>query len=407
MEESLMHRRWPLLFLCTLFLVACGGTAEAGTRATPTSAGSMPTVSVPPTASAAPTASDHSTIPTATPTPLLATAFPTFAAGQSSVYVVDYYRTIRVVDPQAAMVVGELPVGPGALPVFSPDGSRLYVTYQGQRGDSGARLAIFDVATGRHIAGASGLELMAYKIWGPPIIAPSRDGRTVYLHGRRITSQPEEAGRDTCWIYTFDVITNRLSPETIPLPTCRIAPLILAADGRTLYSGPWLIDLTTHPATVRENVDFANAAITQSADGRWLYALDQSGTITVWDTNARRAVRKFPDAVPGYGSFIYLNDQGLSLTRDGTRLFIATDDGDASQQDFKGVIVMDSATGQRIASVHMDHPFRSLTISADGATLYIVGRNILEIQDAATGMRHAKVSGVGESAGPVLAPPPP
>jgi len=343
---------------------------------------------------------------TATPASPLPSSFPALVAGQPYVYVVDYYHTIHVIDPHAAKIVGELPVGPGALPVFAPDGSRLYVTHAGPPGNTRAELNVFDVAAGRRVAGVSGLELMAYKIWGPPIIAPSRDGRIAYLHGRRIASKPGEAGRDTCWVYTFDVAANRLAPDVIPLPTCRVAPLILSADGQTLYSGPWLVDLTTRPATVRENADLANAAVVQSADGRWLYSLDQSGTITLWDANARSIVRTFRDVIPMYGSFIYLHDQSLSLTRDGARLFVATDEGDHTQQDFKGVIVLDTVTGQTVGSLRTGHPFRSFTASPDGAFLYTVAPDTLDIWDVGSGALRASARGVGESAGPVLAPPP-
>lgn len=388
------HRLSSLLVLVLLLLAGCFSGGNAANFAP------APTAMVPPTAV------HDETIPTTTPAPPLPTGFPTLPAGRSYVYVVDYYRTIRVVDARAAIVVGELPIGFAAIPVFSLDGSRLYVTHNGQQGNTGAQLDIVDMTTGRRLAGADGLDLMAYKIWGPPIIAPSRDGRTVYLHGRRTTSKPGEVGQDQCWIYIFDVATNRLLPETISLPTCRIAPLVLSADGGTLYSGPWLVDLTTTPATVRENADLSNAAVAQSVDGRWLYALDQSGTITVWDTDARRVVRRFTGAVPGYGSFLYLNNPALSRTRDGTRLFVATDDGNRAQQEFVGVLLLDTATGNTVATLRMDKPFRTFTVSPDGATLYTITRDTLTIWDVSTGIRSGAVSGLGDSAGPVIAPPP-
>lgn len=391
--------RGRVFILLALLLMGCDGTARveraASLPAEATGATTPPTV-FPVTTNA----------PVMAPTPPLPTPFPALVAGRHYVFVVDYYATVRIVDPRMLTVVGTLPIGQGALPVFAPDGSRLFVTHYGQRWDIGAQLDIFDMATGRRIAGVGGLDLMAYKIWGPPIIAPSRDGRTVYLHGRRTISTPGKAGQDQCWIYAFDIATDRLLSETIPLPTCRVAPLILSADGGTLYSGPWLVDLTTSPATVRENADLANTAVAQSADRRWLYALDQGGAVTVWDTDARRIAQKFADAVPRYGSFLYLHNPALSLTRDGARLFVATDDGNHAQQEFVGVSVLDIANGNTVAMIRMDHPFRAFAASADGARLYTIARDALEIWDVSTGMRRGTVNGLGGSAGPVMAPPP-
>lgn len=213
-----------------------------------------------------------------------------------------------------------------------------------------------------------------------------------------------------CWIYTFDVGADRLAPETIPLPACRVAPLLLSADGRTLYSGPWLVDLAARPATVRENPDLAGRAVVQSADGRWLYALDRGGNVAVWDADARQVVRTIPGAVPAYGY------QSLYLSRDGTRLSIATDDGDIHNHTFKGVVTLDSATGERIGELRTEREFRSFTMSVDELEYYLIAwhrsasgtlESVLEVWDVATGTRRAIVRGIGNSAGPVLAPPPP
>lgn len=352
-----------------------------------------------------------------TPTSMLSAAHPALASGRPYAYVVDYYHAIRVIDPRSPEAVHTLPVGRSALPVFSPDGSRLYVTHHTQpTGDAGARLDIFDVATGRSLAKATGLELMAYKIWGPPIVAPKRDGSTVYIHGRRIGNGLDGSGRDHCWIYRFDVAANRLAPDTIPLPACRVAPLLLSPDGRTLYSGSWLIDLTTQPASVHENPALSRHAVAQSAAGRWLYALGRDGRVTIWDADARRAVRTLTQVVPRYGSFVYLLHASLQVSRDGTVLHIATDGGDSHDHSFKSIMTVDAATGQQLGVLDPEHAFRSFTVSADSREYYLISERrpardtlevALEFWDIASGTRRASVGGIGGSAGPVLAPPPP
>ena len=413
----------PAVLLATLVLLlaACGSPSVAppeqgrgATGASPSPTAVAAALVIAPTALPPMIATHDPRLPTATAALPVATAFPTLAAGVPYVYIVDYQRTIRVVDPRTMTVVGELPVGWGAQPVFSPDGSRLYVAHYLENGGQGARLDVFDVATGHRVAGVADLEVMAYKVWGPPIIAPARDGRTVYVHGRRITSRPGEAGRDTCWIYVFDVDAGRLTPDTIPLPACRVAALVLSADGRTLYSGPWLVDLTTQPATVRENPDLADRAVAQSGDGRWLYALDRSGNIAVWDTDARRVARTLPGAVPAYGSYVYLPHQTVQLSRDGARLFVATDDGDAGDQSFKGVVTLDSGTGQRLGLFRTGQPFQEFTVSADGTEYYLLARSrptpdtlevALEGWDIATRARRGSVRDIGGDSGPMLTPP--
>lgn len=395
-----MRHLASLLLLLALLLAGCGAPARPARSDNIAAAGAT----TPPRADG----------PSITPAPPLPDTFPALAGGRPYAYVVDYGRTIRIVDPRTATVVGELPVGQTALPIFAPDGARLYVTHYGQlMGGQGARLDIFEVATGRPIAAAEGLELMAYKIWGPPIVAPARDGRTVYLHGRRIAG---ENGRDTCWIYTFEVATSQLAPDTIPLPECHVAPLILSADGRTLYSGGWLIDLTTQPATVRENRALLQRALVQSPDGRWIYALDRGGNIAVWDADARREVRTLAHAVPGYGSFVYLVHESVQPSPDGSRLHIATDDGDQREHSFKGIVTLDAATGQTLGTMRAERPFRSFVPSADGREYCLIAEHrpapqtldvTLEFWDIAGGARRASVGGIGGDAGPVLAPPPP
>lgn len=410
-----MRRRSFLLTLAGLPLAGCGMAAAVGAAAP----AGTPAARLAPTGPATPHAPATAT---RAPAPLIgappfaaATAFPTLVAGRPYVYVVDYVSTIRVVDPQTAKVVGALPVGWGALPVFSPDGSHLYVAhYPEHTGGQSARLDIFDVATGRRLAGVGGLDLMSYKIWGPPILAPSRDGHLVYLHGRRVLSKPGEPGRDACWIASFDAAAGRLLTPTIPLPACGVAPLLLAADGRTLYAGAWLVNPMARPPRVRTNAGLDRRAVAQSVDGRWLYALAGDGSIAVWDANAGQVIHTWPAVVPAFGSALYQAQQTVQPSHDGTRVYVATDDSDGQHQLFTALLTLDATSGKRLAALRPARPFRTFAVSPDGATASLItpaqaagsSGDVLEIWDLPTGTRHASITGIGADSGPVLAPPP-
>jgi DNA-binding beta-propeller fold protein YncE len=394
-----------------LAVLGCAVPASADRRPTTAADASPPafeSVRPPPTATRDPAR------PAATPAPTVPSAYPTLDPSRPYVYVVDYYHGVAVVDPRVGAVVGQLPIGLTALPAFSPDGGRLYVTHR-PRTAYPTRLDVFDVAGRRRLASAEGLEVMDYKIWGPPVLAPARDGRAVYVHGRRITSRPGEAGRDACWIYRFDVDTGQLAPETIPLPVCRVAPIALAADGRTLYLGGWLVDLTARPPALRDNHALADRAWAQSPDGRRIYALGRGGDVVVWDTDARRALRTLPGAAPAYGSGVYLTHAALHVTDDGTRLLVASDDGDPARgHAFGRVLVLDSATAQRLGEVRPETGFVEFAPSPDGRELCVLVADqgvpgqpatALEVWDVTAGTRRLRVRGMGASAGPVLAPP--
>jgi DNA-binding beta-propeller fold protein YncE len=410
-----MRRRIFLLTLAGLPLAGCGvavsagAVPSAGASGVPLAQAGAAPLHAPATATRAP-AQPRDTQPSAAPT-----AFPSLVAGRPYVYVVDYANTIRVVDPQMARMVGALPVGWGALPVFSPDGSRLCVAHHpGRTGGQDARLDVLDVAGGRRLAGVGDLDLMSYKIWGPPILAPSRDGRLVYLHGRRVLNKPGELGRDTCWIASFDVAANRLQAATIPLPACGLAPLLLAADGRTLYAGASLVDLTAQPPQVRANAGLDQRAVAQSVDGRRLYALAGDGSIAVWDADARRVLHTWPAVVPAFSSALYLTQQTVQVSHAGTQVYVATDDGDQQQQIFRALLTLDAANGKRLGALRPARPFRTFAVSPDNAMVSLItpahpagsSGDTLDIWDLPTGTQHASVTGIGASSGPVLAPPP-
>jgi hypothetical protein len=122
----------------------------------------------------------------------------------------------------------------------------------------------------------------------------------------------------------------------------------------------------------------------------------------------------WPAAVPAFGSALYQAQQTVQASRDGTRVYVATDDGDAQRQLFTALLTLDAASGKRLGTLRPARPFRTFTVSPDGATAFLItpaqaagsSGDTLESWDLPTGTQHASVPGIGADSGPVLAPPP-
>jgi hypothetical protein len=163
---------------------------------------------------------------------------------------------------------------------------------------------------------------------------------------------------------------------------------------------------------VRAVAGLDQRAVAQSVDGRRLYALAGVGSISVWDANARHVHHTWPAAVPAFGSAQYRAQQTVQASHDGTRVYVATDDGGG--QLFTALLTLDAASGKRLGALRPARPFRTFTVSSDGATAFLItpaqpagsSGDTLESWDLPAGTQRASVPGIGADSGPVLAPPP-
>jgi hypothetical protein len=193
-----------------------------------------------------------------------------------------------------------------------------------------------------------------------------------------------------------------------------VAPLLLAADGRTLYAGAWLVDPAAPSPQVWAVSGLDRRAVAHSVDGRRLYALAGDGSIAVWDANARQVLHTWPAAVPAFGSAQYQAQQTVPASRDGARVYVATDDGDGKRQLVTALLTLDAASGKRLGALRPARPFRTFTVTPDGASAFLItpaqpagsSGDTLESWDLPTSTEHASVSGIGADSGPVLARPP-
>jgi hypothetical protein len=105
----------------------------------------------------------------------------------------------------------------------------------------------------------------------------------------------------------------------------------------------------------------------------------------------------------------------IQASRDGGRLYVASDEGNRSTHALRRLVTIDLATGERLGEVRPDRPFYEFTVNPEGTEAYFVGPPPagaphgagwwLEIRDLAGGRLRASVAVNAGDLGPLLAPP--
>lgn len=134
------------------------------------------------------------------------------------------------------------------------------------------------------------------------------------------------------------------------------------------------------------------AALAASRDGRTLYvACATAKRVDVFDTGARKVVRRIPAPAP---------PAGLALSPDGRRLYVSCA-APASR-----VLLIDTKTGKAAGSIPAGHTAGAAVLSPDGALLYVCNRfdNDVSILDTAARKPLARVKAVREPLDAALTP---
>ncbi len=127
--------------------------------------------------------------------------------------------------------------------------------------------------------------------------------------------------------------------------------------------------VTIIPATVKNDADVqVHAGVAYSPDGRLLYdATGDSGAVDIWSTDNWQRVGRIP--LDGPESF----SANLALDRDGKFLYVI------DQGNWR-VVVIDTATRARVATVPTGANPLALALSEDGKRLYFTNSGLFEYQ---------------------------
>ena len=309
-------------------------------------------------------------------------------------WVLDIFRGARgvpgtpqilLVDPESGRIRAKLPTTGGAEMALSSEGNRFYIA-------TGSELSIIDAAVGNVIA-----NLPLYSRWMDkiglvhPTMAMSPDGRWIYIY--KIYGNSPANAKYT--VASFDTMSGTFLPSELeiecpvalflPVSTGRSLPLICAPMNEIRFLE---LDQSGAPATIARAYlpkgtvvnpeivrtlpvgssiwDLRTGAV--APDGRTIAAVMGDGKILEVD-RATRTIRR----VIGQLSIKerWVPERPAVYSRDGSRLYVAVGRL-ATRSTGRGeeILVVDSKTGQQMATIETSIPFVSLAISKDGRYLY-------------------------------------
>jgi YVTN family beta-propeller protein len=284
------------------------------------------------------------------------------------VYVTNYDdATVSVIDGGTNSVVATVPVLPGPRWVAAgPDGSMVYVAHVTRPGyisvlDTRTDQVIDTVEVGNFLAG----------------IAPSLDGKRLYVAGTWLEQERRLCTLPSPLILYCDIplYVVGMTPPRHTLSFRAIGDYLegvaVSPDGRTIYVADQeatvdgsskgrvtLLDATVLPNAIRARLDFDFATVPKvlavHPDGLRLYvgglAAGGGGMLWVIDEPARVVLTSIRFVMPV---------SGLSLTPDGTRLYVVQQHeiGGIFAESNPGVVhAFDTVANAIMATVRLDSP---------------------------------------------------
>lgn len=341
---------------------------------------------------------------------------------------------VLVVDPEAGRVVEGLTSGYQPDIAVSPDGARLYLSYNNSMRPDGA-LEVIDTTTGTRIAQVGDADPwpsngQAYSSH----LALSHDGHWLFHY--KVHSGMQEG---KFYVQTFDTDQNQLLPDTAAVRTCGSATLLPAFEREKLYvtcsatedvrvltlnERGGLTDAKPVTLKVPGGDQFTQEMVSAflAPGGQVLTVIKGDGRFVKADTASDKAFHK--DAIDGAARSVpnpftklsprarrpvpprpeqdwltkrQIQQQNTVLAPDGSKLYLITAAGENTHAVRDQVVVLDSETLARVQTIRLSRPCVSLTISKDGRRLYAVdtiNATVLVI-DAASGKELKSISGIG------------
>jgi YVTN family beta-propeller protein len=279
-------------------------------------------------------------------------------AAQTRAYVSDLTGRLLVVDTDANTVLASLPMsGPRGLAV-DPEGTRVYAA-----SPSTNQVHVIETSTNTLITsfqpnnGAGGP--------APLHLALNSDGSRLYVSNNDFLPGGSVSVIDpgTTGIVGTILVGSRPSGVAISPASDRL--YVSTSDG--LY----IVDTATLGtiATVAEPVVFPRE-IVFTPDGARAYVTSWNSSgfpSTVWIIDVATSTRTGTVVLPGISN----SPQGLAITPDGTRVYVAHNDA---------VAVIDTATNAITANIPMPSHFNSgVAITAEGDRAYAAGGGLLSV----------------------------
>ena len=263
---------------------------------------------------------------------------------------------ILLIDPQFGQV-RSLWHGRGGIgdAIVSPGGKWLYVTHHCSRASC---LSVVDTASGEIVQTVEGPEFIRWIMPNAPGMAISPDGRWLHL----LETNYQQGSHDF-FLRTFDTVQNQLLPDRRPVSGCggaQIVPLGGRQDVLLLcreeYRAP-----VPDPALA---LSFPTMARGVTARGK-LYVALRDGRVLEIDTATRQVLRSAQSA-----SLANLMPASGTLSADGRLWYLpinrTREDGPGIEQ----ILVFDTVAMNAVATITLEQPFWSLTLSSDGKELY-------------------------------------
>lgn len=299
---------------------------------------------------------------------------------------------VTVVDLSTRKITASISTGGDVSAVPSRDGMRLYVAAVDPPNDGSAdHLFALDLKTGREIWRVALSDRVKYILSGPPTLAVSPDGRTIFVFSYPASnlSRYPQASQVPYWLQMVDASDGH-AMGTIPLGLdCGTAELASSAVQRALFVACFasndvrVVNLQAHQVEERIRVPNAPSFLGQpgglvgavlSPDQRTLYVVTDTFRVAVVDTS-EHTIRSWVELGHGRYSGQVLHNGSIAISPDGTELILTDNGGDWNAGIPTNVHIFDTGTWREVRRFQTRGAVlpSSLSTSLDGRFLYGVG----------------------------------
>ncbi|MCI0627261.1 MAG: hypothetical protein L0387_37385 [Acidobacteria bacterium] len=293
---------------------------------------------------------------------------------------------VLLLDPESGQVKGRIQAGRAPEMALSPDGGRLYLA-------SGDQLSVIDTAYGEPLQTVGLRYRWEYKVWPErPVMAVSPDGRWLYIS--KMLPGRGDAANARYTVATFDTTAGAFLPEEAQIAKGYGTVLIPSLGGfqilhmrtnevRFLQLAPSgaIAEMTTLPLPERSSADVEIQLGLARGGGFWnvrdglllpdghtLITIMGDGRMQEVDVNSKKISRILvKDGLPDR----WVPWRRPVCTPDGSKLYMAV--GRLATRTtgmVEEILVIDTKTGQQLATIATSLPFLSLAMSPDGQYLY-------------------------------------